>query len=66
MVSIEVPDKPDEEMVDYEPSPPRAEMNTIFLSADYYVIGQGEDEVAAAELAFGVEDAVFRKPVTPV
>jgi len=66
MVGIEVPDEPDEEMVDYEPSPPHAEMNTIFLSADYYVIGQGEDEVAAAELAFGIEDAVFKKPVTPV
>jgi hypothetical protein len=66
MVGIEVLEVPEEEMVDYEPSPPRAETNIVYLSADYYVIEQQEEEVAVAEFVFVAEDAVFKKPSTPV
>lgn len=62
MVEMEVPD---EEMVDYEPSPERAEMNVVYLSTDYYVIGHDQEE-AAAELVFTIEEAVFKKPSRPV
>lgn len=54
----------EEEMVDYEPSPERTEINVVYLSTDYYVISHDQEE-AATELVFAIEDAVFKKPSAP-
>jgi hypothetical protein len=49
MVGMEVPKVPDQEMVDYEATPKRGEVNVVILSADYYII---EDDSATAVLIF--------------
>ena len=50
----------DEELVDYEASPERnnLEINVVHMSSDYLVVP--EEEVA--HLQFGPRDAVFQKP----
>jgi hypothetical protein len=62
MVGMEVPEVPEEEIVDYEPTPER-EVNVVVLSADYYIV---EDDSAAAVFNFPIEDATFKKPGDPV
>jgi hypothetical protein len=59
MVGMEVPEVPDEEMVDYEATPERGEANVVVLSTDYYII---EDDSAAAVFNFLIQDATFKKP----
>jgi hypothetical protein len=44
MVGMEVPEVSNEEMVDYEATPERGEVNVVVLSADYYII---EDDSVA-------------------
>jgi hypothetical protein len=56
LVGMEVPKIPDEEMVDYEATSERAEVNVVYLSAYYYII---EDDLAAAEFNFTTESAIF-------
>jgi hypothetical protein len=59
MVGIEVanvPEVPKEEMVDYEATPKRAEVNVVYLFADYYVVG---DDLTAMEFNFATESDVF-------
>jgi hypothetical protein len=63
MVGMEVPEVPDEDMVDYEATPEREEVNVIVLSADYYFV---EDDSAAAVFNFPIQDATFKKPEHPV
>jgi hypothetical protein len=63
MVGIEVPEVSDEEMVDYEATPERGEVNVVVLSADYYIV---EDDSAAAVFNFPIQDVTFRKPKHPV
>ena len=50
----------DEELVDYEASPERTnlEINVVHLSSDYFVVPE-ED---LAHLQFGPREAVFQKP----
>jgi hypothetical protein len=50
----------DEELVDFEPSPERdnMEINVVYLSSDYYVVP--EEEISHLQL--GPRDAVFQKP----
>ena len=54
------PAKEDEELVDYEASPERSnlEINVVHMSSDYLIIL--EEEVA--HLQFGPRDVVFQKP----
>ena len=54
------PAKEDEELVYYEASPERnnLEINIVHMSSDYLIIP--EDEVT--HLQFGPRDAVFQKP----
>jgi hypothetical protein len=59
LVGMEVPEVPDEEMVDYEATPERAEVNVVYLSTDYYII---EDDSVVAEFNFATESAIFQKP----
>jgi hypothetical protein len=59
MVGMEVPKVPDDEMVDYEATPERGEVNVVVLSADYYIV---EDDSAAAVFNFLIQDATFKKP----
>jgi hypothetical protein len=59
MVGMEVPEVPNEEMVDYEATPKRGEVNVIVLSTDYYIV---EDDSAAAVFNFPIQDATFNKP----
>ena len=56
LVGMEVPEVPDEEMVDYEPTPERVEVNVVVLSADYYIVA---DDSTAVEFNFAMESAVF-------
>jgi hypothetical protein len=63
MVGMEVPEVPDEEMVDYEATPEREEVNVIVLSTDYYIV---EDDSAAAVFNFLIQDATFKKPEQPI
>jgi hypothetical protein len=63
MVGMEVPEVSDEDMVDYEATPERGEVNVVVLSADYYII---EDDSAAAVFNFSIQDATFKKPDQPV
>ena len=53
--------KEDEELVDYEASPERnnLEINVVHISSDYLIIP--EEEVG--HLQFGPRDAVFQKPM---
>ena len=46
LVGIEVPEVPDEEMVGYEATSERVEVNVVYMSADYYILG---DDLAVAE-----------------
>jgi hypothetical protein len=59
MVGMEVPEVPDEEMVDYEATPKRGEVNVVVLSTDYYIV---EDDSSAAVFNFLIQDATFKKP----
>jgi hypothetical protein len=59
MVGMEVPEVPDEEMVDYEATPERREVNVVVLSTDYYIV---EDDSAAVVFNFLIQDATFKKP----
>ena len=56
LVGIEVPEVPDEEMVDYEPTLERVEVNVVVLSADYYIM---VDDSMAVEFNFATESVVF-------
>jgi len=56
LVGMEVPEVPDEEMVDYEDTPKRVEFNVVVLSADYYIVA---DYSTAVEFNFATESAVF-------
>jgi hypothetical protein len=38
MVGMEVPEVPDEEMVGYETTPEREEVNVVVLSVEYYIV----------------------------
>jgi hypothetical protein len=58
MVGMEVPEVLDEEMVDYEATPERGEVNVVVLSADYYII---EDDSAVVVFNFLIQDATFKK-----
>jgi hypothetical protein len=59
MVGMEVPEVSDEEMVDYEATPERGEVNVVVLFADYYIV---EDDSAIAVFNFPIQDATFKKP----
>jgi len=62
MVGIQVVDDsevPDEELVDYEASLERAEVNVVYLSSDYYVMG---DDSTTTQFNFAIQSAVFQKP----
>jgi hypothetical protein len=63
MVGMEVPEVPDEEMVDYEATPERGEVNVVVLSTDYYII---EDDSAVAVFNFPIQDATFKKKEHPI
>jgi hypothetical protein len=63
MVGIEVPKVPDEEMVDYEATPKRGEVNVVVLSANYYII---EDNSTVVVFNFPIQDATFKKPERPI
>ena len=54
------PAKEDEELVDYEASPERnnLEINVVHMSSDYFIVPKEE----VAHLQFGPRDAVFQKP----
>jgi hypothetical protein len=54
---------PDEEIVDYEATLERAEVNVVYLSTDYYIV---EDDSVAAKFNFATESAVFQKPLDSV
>ena len=56
LVGMEVPEVPDEEMVDYEPTLERVEVNVVVLSVDYYIVA---DDSTATEFNFAMESAVF-------
>ena len=58
LVGMEVPEVPKEEMVDYEATPKRAKVNVVYLSNDYYVLG---DDSTAVEFNFATESVVFKK-----
>jgi hypothetical protein len=59
MVAMEVPKVLDEEMVDYEATLERGEVNVVVLSADYYIV---EDDSVVAVFNFPIQDATFKKP----
>ena len=50
---------PDEELVDYEASPERAEVNVVYLSSNYYVVG---DDSTTTQFNFAIQSVVFQKP----
>ena len=56
LVGMEVPKVPDEEMVDYVATPEKAEVNVVYMSVDYYILG---DDLAAVEFNFVMESAIF-------
>jgi hypothetical protein len=57
MVGMEVPEVPDEEMVDYEAIPKRGEVNVVVLS-------NVENDSALAVFNFLIQDATFKKTRT--
>jgi hypothetical protein len=63
MVGMEVPEVPNEEMVDYEATPERGEVNVVVLFADYYIV---EDDLASVVFNFPIQDATFKKPEQPI
>jgi hypothetical protein len=58
---VQAPTDDEEEMLDYEPSPVREDMdvNIIYLSSVKYSL-IGDDEML--EMSFGPRDAVFQRP----
>ena len=44
------------EMVDYVATPEKAEVNVVYMSVDYYILG---DDLAAVEFNFVMESAIF-------
>jgi hypothetical protein len=58
MVGMEVPEVLDEEMVDYEATPERGEVNVVVSSIDYYIV---EDDSAVAVFNFPIQYATFKK-----
>ena len=56
LVGMEVPEVLDEEMVDYEATPKRAEVNVVILSTDYYIMA---DDATVMEFNFTIESIVF-------
>ena len=56
LVGMEVPKVSDEEMVDYEPTLERVEVNVVVLSVDYYIMA---DDSMVAEFNFATESAIF-------
>ena len=56
LVGMEVPEVPDEEMVDYEATLERAEVNVVVLSIDYYIVA---DDSIVVEFNFATESTVF-------
>ncbi|CAD6226137.1 unnamed protein product [Miscanthus lutarioriparius] len=58
-VGMEVPEVPDEEMVDYEAILERVDVNVVYMSVNYYILG---DDSATAEFNFMTESAIFQKP----
>jgi hypothetical protein len=54
--SEELQDGPDEEMVDYEPSTKRLDVNVVYLSSDGDFIG---DAWAMAQFNFSTQSATF-------
>jgi hypothetical protein len=56
LVRMEIHEVLDEEMVDYEATLEREEVNVLILSADYYIIA---DDSTIAEFNFTMESAVF-------
>jgi hypothetical protein len=56
LVGMEVHEVPDEEMVDYEATLEREEVNVLVLSADYYIVA---DDSTIVEFKFTMESAVF-------
>jgi hypothetical protein len=63
MVCMKVLEVLDEEMVDYEATPERGEVNIVVLSTDYYIV---EDDSIVVVFNFPIEDATFKKPEQPV
>jgi hypothetical protein len=63
IVGMEVPKVPDEEMVDYEATPERGNVNVVVLSADYYIV---EDDSTVAVFNFPIQDATFKKLEQPI
>jgi hypothetical protein len=63
MVCMKVLEVLDEEMVDYEATPERGEVNIVVLSTDYYIV---EDDSIVAVFNFPIQDATFKKPEQPV
>jgi hypothetical protein len=63
MVGMEMPEVPNEEMVDYEATLERGEVNVVVLSSDYYIV---EDDSAATLFNFPIQDATFKKPEHPI
>jgi hypothetical protein len=59
LVGMEVFEVPDEEMVDYETTPERAEVNVVYMSANHYILG---DDLVAVEFNFMTKSVVFQKP----
>ena len=55
LVGMEVPEVPDE-MVDYEATPQRGEINVVVLSTDYYIIA---DDSTMVEFNFTTESVIF-------
>ena len=47
---------PDEELVDYEASLERAEVNVVYLLSDYYVVG---DDSTTTQFNFAIQSVVF-------
>ena len=56
LVGMEVPEVLDEEMVDYEATSERGEINVVVLSADYYIVA---DDSMVVEFNFATESTVF-------
>ena len=57
LVGMEVPKVSDEEMVDYEATPKRAEVNVVILSTDYYIM---VDDATTMEFNFVMRVLYFR------
>jgi hypothetical protein len=59
LVGMEVPEVPDEKMVDYEAILKKGEINVVVLSTDYYIVA---DDSTVTEFNFAMESVVFQKP----